>query len=124
LAGAGVSGAAGAAFVPGAGGVFVFWLQPVSMAPMTSPNNTTRVDILFMVSIKFTQSAKSTSGISFGRSGGHPPRLLNQLEILAQVGETELLQAALLLAKQFARTSQLQVRFGDEETIGRFLEHL
>jgi hypothetical protein len=62
---AGAAGAAGAAFVSGAFPVVVSddGLQPVSTAPMTIPNSTIRVNILFIVGLTFTKSAKRTSTI-------------------------------------------------------------
>jgi len=55
----GIEGAAGA-FVP-AGGVSDLFSQPVSTAPMTIPNSTIRVYILFIVELTFTKSPKRTS---------------------------------------------------------------
>ena len=46
----GAAGAAGAAFVSGAFEVVSPWLQPVSTAPMTIPNSTISVNILFISS--------------------------------------------------------------------------
>ena len=58
-----LAGAVGAAFVSVVGGVEELGLQPVSTAPITIPNNTISVNILFIVDLTFTKSAKRTSTI-------------------------------------------------------------
>ena len=57
----GAAGAAGAAFVSGALEVSAPLSQPVSTAPITSPNSTTNVNILFIVGLIFIRSAKRAS---------------------------------------------------------------
>jgi hypothetical protein len=64
--------------VPAAGGAFVSAgfevsdpeLQPVSTAPITIPNSTIRVYILFIVNLTFTKSPKRTSTIFAKPLGG------------------------------------------------------
>ena len=64
--------------VPAAGGAFVSAgfevsdpeLQPVSTAPITIPNSTIRVYILFIVNLTFTKSPKRTSTIFANARGG------------------------------------------------------
>src|SRR6266545_1418494 len=53
-----------------------------------------------------------------------PPRAFDQRAVPGQIAESKRWQAALLLAEQFARTTQFQVFFGDAEAVGRFLQHL
>ena len=60
---AGIEGAVGAAFVSGAVEAAGPLSQPVSTAPITIPNSTISVNILFIVRLDFTKSAKRTSTI-------------------------------------------------------------
>ena len=55
--------ACGGAFVAGGVEVFSPELQPVNTAPITIPNSTIRVYILFIVKLTFTKSPKRTSTI-------------------------------------------------------------
>ena len=55
--------AAGGAFVSAGFEVSDAWLQPVSTAPITIPNSTISVYILFIVNLTFTKSLKRTSTI-------------------------------------------------------------
>jgi hypothetical protein len=63
----GIEGAAGTAFVSAGFEVVSPELQPVSTAPMTIPNSTIRVNILFIVGVRFTKNAKRTSTIFGGQ---------------------------------------------------------
>ena len=60
----GAGGVAGALVLAAVGaGSVVPLSQPVSTAPITIPNNTINVNVLFIVSSRFTISAKRTSTI-------------------------------------------------------------
>jgi hypothetical protein len=59
----GISGAAGGAFVLGAGVVSEDGLQPVTTVPTTIANNTIRVYNLFIVGLNIAKTAKRTSRI-------------------------------------------------------------
>ena len=59
----GIEGAAGTAFVSAGFEVVSPELQPVSTAPMTIPNSTISANILFIVGVTLTKSAKRTSTI-------------------------------------------------------------
>src|ERR1039458_3043720 len=51
-------------------------------------------------------------------------RLLDQIELVTQIAETEFRQTALLLTEQLARPAQFQVRLRDAKTVVRFFQHL
>ena len=50
-------------------------------------------------------------------------RLADQLQIVHQIAEAEARRATLLLAEQFARAAQFQVRLRDLESVVRLLQH-
>ena len=51
------------------------------------------------------------------------PRLPDQIEVVHQIAKAEWGQTALLLAQQFARPAQFQVRLGDAESVRRLLQN-
>ena len=59
----GAVGAAGAAFVSGGFLGLSHLPQPVSTAPITIPNSTINVNVLFIVNLTSTKSAKRASGV-------------------------------------------------------------
>ena len=70
--------AAGGAFVSAGFEVSDAWLQPVSTAPITIPNSTISVYILFIVNLTFTKSLKRTSTIF--------PRILAWAQLTLSIG--------------------------------------
>jgi hypothetical protein len=119
-----LGGVAGAAFVV-AGGVVLLssaLLQPVTTALTAIANSTTK-DSFFIGGVTFTGSRKSTSKYlpHFCRN---LPRTMDQIQVLHQVAEAKIGQAALFAAQQLAWAAQFQVRFRNFEAIGRGLQNL
>lgn len=121
-----------------AGGVVVdsLGLQPVTNAPITSPNRTIRVYVRFIGGATFDQFHKNASiffelysfflqnanvyftlrGCLFGGN--------QQFEIICQIRETQPRHPALLPSEQLPRTPQLQIRFRYLESVLRLFQSL
>ena len=121
IAGAFVEGIAGA-FVDGISGVAAVsdLLQPASSPAQTRPNTAIKGNSFFIHRPLRQNSGAAqaqTSDFSARNQSRQLARLPDEFPILRQIAKTEIWQAALLAAQQFARPAQFQIRLRDFETV-------